>query len=192
MTREGVLLLIAVTLGAAGPPVDADWPCVQRLVPTLTLSTFWPGHAPKGDWRADPRVATLVSDVAERGRPVEAGVARLQAFAATQPGDEALAETFAGLVEQANAERAAAIERLRAVTRHQRALADATSRLTAELGALPTDANATEREEMASRRALMIRQYEEVQRMLRYACEIPVEIEGRLGRFAQALQRGPG
>ena len=40
--------------------------------------------------------------------------------------------------------------------------------------------------------ALMIRQYEEVQRTIRYSCEIPVEIEGRLGRFAQALQRAGG
>jgi hypothetical protein len=34
----------------------------------------------------------------------------------------------------------------------------------------------------------VIRQYEEVERTIRYACEVPVQLEARLGLFAQALQ----
>jgi putative intracellular protease/amidase len=186
------LLLCAMLLAAAGPPVDPDWPCQQRLVPTLTAATFWPGLHPKGDWQTDPKLAALVRDVSARSRPVAEAVKRLESFAATRPGEEALAEVFAGLVDQANAERGAAIDGLRSVTRYQRALAEATSRVTAELEALPQDAPPAQRDEVVSRRALMIRQYEEIQRSIRYSCEIPVDIESRLGRFAQALQQRPG
>lgn len=187
--RTPILLVLAIALGAAAP-ADPDWPCVQRLVPSLTAGTFWPGREPTKDWRADPRIAALVGDVTARGRPVDAGVDALARFAATRPGDEALAEVFAGLVDTSNEERGRAVERLREITRQQRALADAAARVAAELNALPPDAPAARREEVASRRALMVRQYEEVQRTVRYSCEIPVDIEARLGRFAQALQQG--
>ncbi|MFL5335024.1 MAG: hypothetical protein ACJ8H8_17975, partial [Geminicoccaceae bacterium] len=130
--RRAVLLVVAIAVGAAAP-VDPDWPCVQRLVPSLTAETLWPGHKAAGDWRADPRIAALVREVTARGRPVEAGVAALERFAATRPGNEAIAEAFAGLVDESNAERGRAVERLRDIARHQRALADATARVTTEL-----------------------------------------------------------
>ena len=187
--RIGLLLTGAVALLAAAPS-DPDWPCVQRLVPSLTAATVWPGHEPKGDWRADPGIAALVQSVADRRRPVETGVALLAQFVATRPGADALAEVFAGLVDQSNADRSQAIERLRSIARRQRALADATARITAELQAFPADAPSAQRDELASRRTLMIREYEEVGRIVRYSCEIPVDFEARLGRFAQALGRG--
>jgi hypothetical protein len=114
----------------------------------------------------------------------------LERFVASRPGADALAQVFAGLVDETNAARSQAIERLRGINRRQRALAVATSRVSAELQALPADAPAARREEAVSRRALMVREYEEVQRTIRYSCEIPVDLEARLGRFAQVLQRG--
>jgi len=189
MRRARTLLLLAgAAASIAAAPADPDWPCVQRLVPSLTAATLWPGHAPAADWRADPKIAALVREVTARGRKLEAGAALLEQFVATRPGAEAIAETFAGLVDETNAERNHAIERLRSINRRQLALADAASRVTAELRTAP--ANAPQRDEMVSRRALMVREYEEVQRTIRYSCEIPVDLEARLGRFAQVLQRG--
>ena len=188
MTRGLLLLACLATVAAA--PADPDWPCVQRLVPTLTAATLWPGPAPTADWRADTAVAALVEQVAGRRRPVEDGVARLEQFVATKPGAEARAEVFAGLVDRSNADRNEAIERLRAIARRLRALAEATGRVTTELNALPPDAPPAQRDEVVSRRTLMIREYEELGRTVRYACEIPVEAEARLGRFAQALRQG--
>ncbi len=190
MRARTALLLGAAALSIAAAPVDPDWPCVQRLVPSLTAATLWPGHEPKGDWHADPRLVALVHDVADRRRPTEAGAAALEAFVAARPGADALAQVFAGLVEASNAERNQAIERLRSIARRQRSLADAAARLTAELRSLPPDAPAAQRDEFGSRRTLIIREYEEVGRTIRYSCEIPVAFEARLGRFAQVLQRG--
>lgn len=182
------LPLVAVLLAAAGPAADRDWPCEQRLVPRLTPATLWAGPVPTKDWRADPAIAALVDQVADRRLPVEDGVAKLQQFVAGKPGPEARAELFTGLVDRSNVERGAAIDRLRNVSRQLRALADAIDRTTSELDAVPEGAPAAQRDEIVNRRALMIRQYDAISRTIRYACEIPVQFEARLGRFARVLQ----
>lgn len=181
-------------LAAVGPPpADPDWPCVQRLVPVVTAGSLWAGHTAAGDWRADPAIADVVAAVAPRNRPAEAGLSRLEAYIPTVPLADRpakLAQVFAGLVDQTNIQRTQAIERLRAVARRQRVMTEGTSRVTAELRALPPDTAAATREELVSRRTLMIREYEEVERIVRYSCEIPVQLESRLGQFLQVLQRG--
>ena len=183
----------AVAAGAAGPPpADPDWPCVQRLVPTLTANTIWPGHDAAGDWRADPQVAAVVADAAPRSRPVPDAVARLDAFAAALPADKrpaSLSLLFAGLVDETNRQRGQVIDSLHGIARRQRSLTEVTGRVTAEVRAMPADTSAAVRDEAVQRRAFLIREYEEIGRTIRYACEVPAALEARLGSFAQALQR---
>ena len=189
--RAAWMGMAAMGLCAAGPPPDPDWPCVQRLVPTLAAGTYWAGPAASGDWHADPRVAAIVARVAPRGVTVQAGTDQLAAFADTVPAPErpaVLAKVFAGLVDDTNTQRVEVIDRLRAITHRQRLLAETTSRITAELRALPADAPAAQREEVVSRRALLIREFQEIERTIRYACEAPVQMEAKLGALAQALQ----
>lgn len=191
--RIAGLGLLALALGAAGPPGDPDWPCVQRLVPRLTAATIWGGHDAAGDWRADPQVAAVVAAVAPRRVPAQDGARRVEQFMAALPGAERPARSallFAGLVDETNGQRAEVIDRLRATARRQRALTELTSKITAELRALPADAPAAQREEVTSRRAFLIREYEDIERTIRYACEVPVQMESKLGVLAQALQRG--
>ena len=190
--RIARLGLLALALGAAGPPGDPDWPCVQRLVPRLTAATIWGGHDAAGDWRADPQVAAVVAAVAPRGVPAQDGARQVEQFMAALPGAERPARSallFAGLVDETNGQRAEVIDRLRATARRQRALTELTSKVTAELRALPADAPAAQREEVTSRRAFLIREYEDIERTIRYACEVPVQMESKLGVLAQALQR---
>jgi len=185
------LLIAALLLCAAGPPADPDWPCVQRLVPTLTPGTLWAGHDPTGDWHQDPGVVAMVRAVSPRAVPVEAAAERLSAYTSTLPipeRSEKLAELFAGLVDETNVQRSGIIDRLRTITRRQRLLADTSSRVSAELAALPADTPATQRSEVAERRVLINREYEEVERTIRYACEAPVAMEAKLGTLARALQ----
>jgi len=190
--RRVLVGVAALALGAAGPPpADPDWPCVQRLVPTLTAGTLWSGHEAAGDWRADPHVAAAVSDAAPRTQPVPKAVARLDAYAATIPAADrpaALSLLFTGLVDETNRQRADVIERLRGIGRRQRTLTQITGRVSDELRALPADTPAAAREEVVQRRAFLIREYEEIGRTIRYACEVPSALEARLGSFAQALQ----
>lgn len=192
--RAAGLGLAALALGAAGPPPgDPDWPCVQRLVPRLTAATIWGGHDAAGDWRADPEVAAVVAAVAPRSVPAQDGARQVERLVAALPPAERPARSallFAGLVEETNGQRAQVIDRLRATARRQRALTELTSKITAELRALPADAPLAQREEVTSRRAFLIREYEDIERTVRYACEVPVRMEAKLGTLAQALQRG--
>jgi hypothetical protein len=189
-----LLGLAAFTLAAAErPPADPDWPCVQRLVPTLTAGTLWGGHDAGADWRTDPRVAAVVTAAAPRAVSAKEAATRLEQFVATVPTAErpaVLAQVFAALIDQTNVERAEIIERLRGIARRQRTLTEMTSRVTAELRALPPDAPAAQREEVVSRRAFLIREYEDIERTIRYACDAPVQMEAKLGTLAQVLQRG--
>lgn len=191
--RTAGLGLLALALGAAGPPADPDWPCVQRLVPKLTAGTLWSGHDTAGDWRADPQVAAVVATVAPRGVSAQEGTGQVERFVATLPGADRPARAtllFAGLVDETNQQRAQVIDRLRGTARRQRALTELTSQITAELRALPADAPSAQREEITSRRGFLIREYEDIERTIRYACEIPVQMEAKLGALTQALQRG--
>lgn len=180
----GALLLAA----AAGPTPggDPDWPCVQRLVPRLTVGALWDGPPPEGEWQAVPPVAALVERIAPRGIPESDGIAAIEAFAA--PLDpparrRALPLVFAGALEESNRLRDATIVQLRRVARRQHDLAERVRQLEAEL----RHADPAARDDLEQRRFFLAKTFVDAERTLRYACEAPVRLEARLGAYARAL-----
>ena len=188
--RRGLSLLLATLVvgGAGGPPKPENWPCVQRYVPTLAGGMVWPNFVPSDDWRSNPDASALVSAITDRMMPLDEATKKLRAWAASHPGPEARAQLFAGLVAGINDARSAAIERIRDIDRRLQGLADANSRAVAELAALPAGAPASQREAITERRLLIIREFDSINRVVRYACEIPPDYEGRLGQFAKILR----
>ncbi|HWK46289.1 MAG TPA: hypothetical protein VNT30_16330 [Stellaceae bacterium] len=205
MIKGGSLLALSALLFAGIPPAHAaipgqnpDWPCQQRLIPLLTADTFWNGPLPSGqDWRADPRVAAVVSETAPREVPLREGHAKIAAFAKhLKPAERRtlLPVLFIGIVDETNRQRGEIIDRIEELTRRQRELGDRVAQIAAELGAIPPDATgeaAGRRAEIVQRRDFVIRGFEETQRTMRYACEVPVELEARLGDYARTLQAAP-
>lgn len=188
-----VLLLLASPAAGQVQHEDPDWPCVQRLVPVLGAAAYWGGPEPAEDtgWRNDPAVAALVAAAAPRDVTAERGTALVDAYLASLPaGDRpvAAARAMEGLTEETNTQRARLIERLRELTRRQRGVASRSSALSVQLRALPQDA--PDRAELAGRRTLVLREFDEVQRTIVYACEAPVALEARLGAYARALTDG--
>lgn len=195
-------LLATLLNGAAGgAPADTkDWPCQQRLVPTLGGGAFWtaPPLDSAGDWRTEPRVAALVEQIAPRRVTGEEGVAAIADFAislgAATGKDRLLTLAFAGLLDETNRDRSNVISRLMELGRRQHDLADIASKANAELRALPPAADSATPEEAAHRTdleqrfAYVTQAFESAQRTMRYACEVPVALEARLGRYAQALK----
>ena len=186
-------LVLVSGLGEAAPPKqDLDWPCMQRYVPSLTAGMFRNDPVSPGDWHADPPVVTLVEAVAPRDVPVEVGESKIEAFMSTlPPADRAAsaAEVFAGLVDETNRQRGDIVNSLRALTRREHGMSDVIAHVTDAMRSLPADADEATRDEVKQRRALLIRQFEETERTVRYACEVPVSMEGRLGQFSRALSR---
>jgi len=195
--RQAAVATLAVALIAATAPQseDPDWPCQQRLVPKLGPAAYWNGPLDmQGDWQADPAVAGLVRQLAPRRVTAEQGLAAIAALAQTVSDDRThrLTLAFRGLLEETDRQRADLIERLKQIGRRQHELAELVARLTSELDAMPTAATgdaAAMRTDLEQRHDFTARNFEEVQRTIRYACEAPVRLDARLGAWARALQR---
>ena len=187
-------LAIVLIAGASPRSEDPDWPCQQRLVPHLTPAAYWNGPVDEqGNWQADPEIADLVHRLAPRRVRTEEGLVAIIKFAKTASEDRPhrLALAFRGLLEETDRERAGLIEQLRQMGRRQRELADLVARLADELGAIAPDATgeaAEKRVDLQQRHDFTARNFEEIQRTIRYACETPVELDARLGAWARALQ----
>jgi hypothetical protein len=193
------ITMLAVAFAGAAPaqaapppgPEDADWPCQQRLVPRLAAAAYWSGPLDaEGDWRADPEVAGLVRRLAPRQVTTGVGLAEIADFAKTASGDRPrrFALVFRGLLEETDRERADLIARLRQTGHRQRELADLVARLGDELKLAPPEA-ADQRRDLQQRHDFTARNFEEIQRTIRYACETPVALDARLGAWARALQQ---
>jgi hypothetical protein len=196
------VLVLGTTLAAAinarsAPPrgEDPDWPCQQRLVPKLAGAAYWSGPSldTLGDWQADPEVANLVRRLAPRRVSTEEGLAEITAFAQTLPGDRPhrLALAFNGLLAETDQERSRLIEQLKQIGRRQRELAGLVAELASELKSIPPEATgeaAAKRIDLQQRHDFTARNFDEIQRTIRYACETPVELDARLGAWARALQ----
>ena len=200
--RAAALLLAFAVIGpdasAAPPPDTRDWPCQQRLVPTLGSGAFWtaPPLQDVGDWREEPRAVELVERISPRRVSAEEGVAAITEFADaldTDPRkDRLITLAFAGLLEATNRDRADVISRLIELGHRQHDLADIASKANAELRALPPESatadEATRRSDLEQRFAYVTQAFESAQRTMRYACNVPIALEARLGRYAQALK----
>jgi hypothetical protein len=181
-------------MAAAPRAEDPNWPCQQRLVPKLAPAAYWNGPLDEpGDWQADPDIAELVRHLAPRRITVDEGLAAIGAFTNTASGDRShrIALAFRGLLDETDRQRADLIEKLKQIGRRQRELAQLAGRLSGELDAIPSDAtgeDAAKRTDLQQRHDFTARNFEEIQRTIRYACETPVELDARLGAWARALQ----
>ncbi len=180
--------------GAAQRGEDQDWPCVQRLVPVLSAGTMWNGPSIEGlgDWHAEPAVAALVRGIAPRSVSPEEGEAAIAEFTHGLSGDRQrlITMAFVGLLDETNRERGEIIQRIKLLGERQRGLSDLVARLTAQLDAMPEKPGepSPERTELADRWSYTSRAYNEVQRTMRYACEVPGQLDARLGAYARALE----
>ncbi len=189
-------LALAANAVAAPPAADPDWPCQQRLVPHLSPATYWTGPAPPAgvDWHADPKLSALIEAISPRDVPTEDGIAKLTAFAHSLPAAErakSVPLAFTALVEQTNEERDAVIARLKSLGARQRSLAKRIESDEAALQAIPADASgdqAAERAGITERHDLLVRSYHDIGETIRYACQVPSDLDARLGAYARALQ----
>jgi hypothetical protein len=197
----GVLaaLLWPETIVAQPRSPDSDWPCQQTLVPTLTAPMVWSGPSPEGlgDWHGEPGVTALVGRIAPRAVPTAEGETAIQQFMRDLAGDRKRLVTlvFAGLLDETNRQRSEVIQRIKALAERQRNLANLVARLTTELDQTPAPADpaspdAAPRADLAQRLTFSSRAYNELQRTMRYACEVPGQLDARLGAYARSLEAG--
>jgi hypothetical protein len=189
------LTLAPIAARAAPPARDPDWPCPQILVAKLSPANYWSGPLAQAaaDWHAEPKLADLIDAVSPRGVATAAGTSRLAAFADQVPQDaraRVLPLLFAGLVDRTNEERDVIITRIKELGARQRALAKRIEADEARLQQLPENATgdtAAERAGIIERHDLLVRSYHDIGATLGYACQVPSDLDARLGAYAQTL-----
>ncbi len=194
----GLAALLALCTGATAAGPDPNWPCQQPLVPKVTAAMVWNGPAVDniGDWHDEPQVEALVDRIAPRNVSAQDGEAAIKAFLKGLRGDKRkrlITLAFAGLLEEANYQRSDVIDRIKDLAERQRNLSELVSKLSAQVGALPPAEQtrpSPPNQELVDRWTFASRAYSELQQTMRYACEIPGQVDARLGAYARALAAG--
>jgi hypothetical protein len=180
---------------AAAEPADADWPCIQRLVPELAASQMWAGPPPDhAETPASPDrdMAQLASRLASRSMPVDEAQAAIDRFAnglAPAERQRQLARLFQDVLELINQERSQIIAAIKRYTRKQRHLAEKIAQDSRKLANVqPGVTPDAETQESLNERQWDLRVFEDRQRILRQICEQPVLLEERAFALSRAMQ----
>jgi hypothetical protein len=189
------LLVLGAAPAGAAEPTDADWPCIQRLVPELATSQMWAGlpagglAEPSGD---DGELAQLAHQLASRSMPIDEAQAAIDRFAdglAPEERNAELAQLFNDVLQQINQERAKIIAGIKRYTRRQQQLADKITRDSQKLADLqPGTTPDAQTQELLDERHWDLRVFEDRQRMLTQICEQPVQLDQRAFALARAMQ----
>jgi hypothetical protein len=182
--------LAAPAIAAQGS--DPDWPCVQRKVPNLLPTQFWTGPALLSGGAADPAIADLAHDIAQRRLPLPEAQDKIRTFARSLAPTERAAQLtrlFAALFEQMNGERSRMLAGIARYARNQTGLAAAIRKESADIDALraKASADASEIDRRSEALAVETRQFEERIQALTYVCEVPVLIEQRLYALTKTI-----
>lgn len=180
---------------AAAEPADADWPCIQRLVPELAASQMWAGPPPERvetPASPDQDMAQLASRLASRSMPVNEAQAAIDRFAnglAPAERQRQLARLFQDVLELINQERSQIIAGIKRYTRKQRHLAEKIAQDSRKLANVqPGVTPDAETQEALNERQWDLRVFEDRQRILRQICEQPVLLEERAFTLSRAMQ----
>lgn len=202
MIRALVLsLVVAIPAFAApafadGPPVDPDWPCIQRKQPHLSIAQVWGGPVPDEEAQAlaaTPEVAAAAQMIALRRTPLPDAEARMQTFA-TEHGDdpEAVVALFSATFDHINGTRDRVMSGIARYAHKQARLEgqieDLRHRMHTLEAAEEEDFDAID--DLEKQLDWATRVFQDRQQSLTYVCETPVILEQRafaLGRAAQAL-----
>jgi hypothetical protein len=197
MVRPIWLLAVGIGLAvpAAGAAQEANWPCVQRLVPELAAGQMWSGPPldDLGDGPASPDLDRLAKELIDPALPPERLQERIAAFAAGLPAEaraDGLTRLFSTALDRINAERADLIAGIKAYARRQRGLAERITAENRELDRLHADPNAPAAriDELQTARNWDQRIFADRQRSLRLVCEQPVLLEQRAFALARLIQ----
>lgn len=202
--RFAFRVAVATALAAAICPAmargasntDPGWPCHQVKVTAFPLGSVWAGpdlDLTSQTWRDQPEVADLAANMSQRRVPIAEVEKAIAAFKAKE-GPEAkdkLLSAFAAAFQDLAQQRSKVIEGLERFGRRQREMAD---RIREENESLQRAIDANHGEpgaqdaELQKRLDWDLRVFNDRRQSISYVCEVPAEIEHRIGAIAHAVQ----
>lgn len=191
----------AIIPAQAADPADPEWPCVWRKIVTLDAATIWDGPPVKDieNWRNDDQLRKLSQYVISRRVPLEDVEKEITKYAKDLPEaerDKQLTRLFAAVLDRSNDERKLMV---RGIERfHQRQVARAKEIEKEGLTLPPLEEGlqqdpipATEVDRLSpeeERYKWDVRVFQERQRNIPLACEIPQLMDERTGAVARAIR----
>ena len=179
-------LMVPVAAQAATP--TADWPCIQRLQPRLSLGQAWSGPPPAEGAAIPSATAALADRLGQRRLALDEAEADIADFAASTDA-EGLALLMQAVFQRIDTQRATIIQGISRYGHAQVALAEQVEtrrRHMAELEtADPPDFDAIDAEERAL--DIDMRVFTDRQQSLTYVCESPVLLDQRLFALGRAI-----
>ncbi|MEH2512791.1 hypothetical protein V1291_004145 [Nitrobacteraceae bacterium AZCC 1564] len=200
MSKRTLLFTALLVIGAAvqalaADPRYPDWPCAQAKVPEISLAAVWAGPSlddVTNKWKTDDKIDSLVARLAARRTSMEDAEKLITDFLSNSKDKVQNGKMlFAGLFESLNAQRSSVMNGLERVTRKQRAAADKIRSDTLALHELqdaPTPDQA-KIEELSNQLTWETRIFEDRNRVIRFACEVPTIIDQRLFALGRTIQQ---
>jgi hypothetical protein len=191
-----ILCAVLPSPSHAADPRYPDWPCVQAKVPEISVAAVWEGppiEQVANTWQNEPKIKDLVTRLAARRTPMQEAQKSIAEFltgdAASKTDKGRL--LFAGLFETLNSQRSEVMNGLERLARSEKKLAEQIRKDTSALHELqdksPPDPSKID--ELATRVEWNTRIFEDRRKSIRYACEVPVIIEKRLGTLSRTIQQ---
>lgn len=196
-----------VSLAAAAAPAHAideqnpDWPCVWRKVVEITPAQIWDGPSLEGieNWRNDDTIRKLSEFVISRRIPAEEVEAAIKKYAdgiAEADRDKKLTVLFAAALSRINDERKLIVFGIERFHKRQLARAKEIERQGLELPnqgkQLPEEPMPAGEIDKLSEEEIRynwdVRVFQERQKNIPIACEIPQLIDERAGVVARAIR----
>jgi hypothetical protein len=183
-------------VAAAAAESGGTWPCVQRKVPQISLTSVWtidpPGEA-AARLKSDERVADLAERLAARRLPLPEAIKLVESYASTLTENrrEHLEGLFLALFDKLNSERGSVMDGIERYGRKQLQFAEKLRGEQETLAAKRADpgADASEIQDLTEELTWNTRIFEDRRKSLTYVCEVPVIIEQRLFALAKAIQQ---
>jgi hypothetical protein len=193
----GALLAVAASTrcGFAADPRYPDWPCAQAKVPEISVVAVWAGPSlddVQGKWKEDATIHGLVTKLAARRTPLDEAERAIKELLAASSAKVATGKLlFSGLFDVLNGERSSVMMGLERVTRKQREAMEKIRADTIGLQELQSASPPDQSKIAALSNQLLweTRIVEDRRRVVKYVCEVPIEIDQRLFALGQAIQR---
>lgn len=200
MSKRTLVVIALLLVGTMAParaadPRYPDWPCAQAKVPEISLAAVWAGPSlddVSNKWKTDNKIDSLVARLAARRTSMEDAEKLITDFLSNSKDKAQNGKMlFAGLFESLNAQRSSVMNGLERVTRKQRAAADkvrADTLALHELQDAPTP-DATKIEQLSNQLTWETRIFEDRNKVIRFACEVPTIIDQRLFALGRTIQQ---
>ncbi len=190
----GLILGLAIPAAQAQLRTDADWPCVQRKVPTIAAGAIWTGPdlAAAGPWDKDFEAAALAQRLASRRTDLAEADQLIDEFAqkAGADKDQRLTRVFAGVLELVNTERDRILQGIERYALGQKQLADRIRDESDKISAVKDEPGAELPQDMKDLDAKFTwdkRIFAERRQALGYVCETHVLLEKRAFEIARRI-----